>query len=210
MIKAIIFDWSGVISDDWNVTYLATMDALKSRGIPTMPESKFKRLYDQPWNKFYENIGVKVDVKEEYELWEKLMLNYRGKMKPFPYARKALEWLKEKNIKAIVLSARETGSLHKEIEDNGLKELIAAVYSGHNNKKDKIGSLIHDHSIEKKSTLYVGDSTHDIDTARHAGIRSVAVLSGYDSKEKLEKEGPDYVLESVAELPALIEKINGE
>ena len=51
---------------------------------------------------------------------------------------------------------------------------------------------------------------HDIETAKLAKVKSIAVLSGYDEKEKLEKAEPDYILQDIGELPALIESLDSD
>ena len=210
MIKAIIFDWSGVLSDDWECTYLTAQEVLKIRGLKTLTRKQFKVLHEQPWTKFYKNIGTEVDMKEEYEIWGKLMPKNFHCIKLFPYTKKVLAWAKKEGIKSIVLTARSTNSMNVELAKTGLLPLIHKVYSEHENKKKKIHELLKEQNLGTDEVIYVGDTGHDVDTARHAGIKSVAVLSGYDSLEKLEKEKPDYIIDSVKELPALIEKIYGE
>jgi phosphoglycolate phosphatase-like HAD superfamily hydrolase len=53
--------------------------------------------------------------------------------------------------------------------------------------------------------VVVGDSVVDIRAGKNAGAKTVAVLSGIFSREELEKEKPDLILESVKELPDFIE-----
>jgi len=48
--------------------------------------------------------------------------------------------------------------------------------------------------------LYIGDMRMDIRAGKAAGMRTVGVLTGFDTRAVLEAEEPDMVLESVAEL----------
>lgn len=48
--------------------------------------------------------------------------------------------------------------------------------------------------------LFVGDSPHDVQAGRAAGVRTVAALWGPFSREALEAEHPDYMLESPLQL----------
>lgn len=52
--------------------------------------------------------------------------------------------------------------------------------------------------------VLVGDSTVDIQTAKNAGILSVAVDYGYTDKELLVSATPDYLISSIAELKDII------
>jgi phosphoglycolate phosphatase len=53
--------------------------------------------------------------------------------------------------------------------------------------------------------VVVGDSVADIKAGKNAGAKTVAVLSGIFSREELEREKPDLILESVNKLPDFLE-----
>lgn len=70
------------------------------------------------------------------------------------------------------------------------------------NEEEKLG---------KEEMIIVGDRLDtDIQFAKNTGIKSVLVLTGVTKKEDVEKSKvkPDYVIESINELPELLEKIN--
>ena len=56
----------------------------------------------------------------------------------------------------------------------------------------------------KKRCLYVGDSTTDAETAKRAGVRFAAALSGVTPREAFVEYAPVAVLESAAELPGAL------
>jgi len=47
---------------------------------------------------------------------------------------------------------------------------------------------------------------HDIETARHGGIRSCAVLTGYNRLDQLRASAPDLIVEHLGELRELLER----
>ena len=55
-------------------------------------------------------------------------------------------------------------------------------------------------SVEASAAIYVGDSPHDMAAGRAAGVRTAAALWGSLARAELEREGPDYLLESPDEL----------
>lgn len=55
-----------------------------------------------------------------------------------------------------------------------------------------------------RAVISAGDTIADVRSHRNAGVTSVAVLSGDTDEDTLRSEGPDHVLGSVAELPALL------
>ena len=54
--------------------------------------------------------------------------------------------------------------------------------------------------------MYVGDMTHDIEAGKEAGVKTVALTWGYQSKEILEKHNPDYIIANISELDKLLKE----
>lgn len=55
--------------------------------------------------------------------------------------------------------------------------------------------------------VFVGDSPHDVEAGRAAGVTTIAASWGFFSREALDAARPDHYIASVAELPALVERI---
>ena len=210
MINTVILDWSGVVSDDWLATFKTANDVLEVRGHRRISEKEFKDLYELPWMNFYKKLKVEVTVEEEYKLWAKLLPKYFEDIKAFPFSKQAFEYLKSKRKKIIIFSAANQEFVEKEAKEYGFFDKIHYIDASNHNKLEKIDALVEAHEIEKEKTIYVGDMVHDVDTANAAGITSIAVLSGYDTKEKLENANPDYIIEDLGELDLLLEKLDGE
>lgn len=59
--------------------------------------------------------------------------------------------------------------------------------------------------VAPADALFVGDSPHDVEAGRAAGARTVAALWGFFPREEL--AAADYFLDDVAELPALLDRL---
>ena len=59
--------------------------------------------------------------------------------------------------------------------------------------------------IHANECAVVGDSGADVRAGRNVGAKTVALLSGIFTKEELETEKPDLILESINELPDFLE-----
>jgi len=71
--------------------------------------------------------------------------------------------------------------------------------------KDKILSkIIKDMKLQKYDAYFVGDEVRDIEAGKKTGIKTIAVSWGYNTKSALEKENPDYVIDSPLELEGII------
>jgi hypothetical protein len=69
--------------------------------------------------------------------------------------------------------------------------LFEATYSGVLDKREVIHRILETHGLDPAETAFVGDMTHDVETARHGGVSSIAVLTGYNHPEILAQVRPD-------------------
>ena len=60
-----------------------------------------------------------------------------------------------------------------------------------------------------KDIVIVGDTVHDVSCGRHLGVTAVAVTTGPASRDELQAEGADLVVDSLAPTEALLEVILG-
>lgn len=61
-----------------------------------------------------------------------------------------------------------------------------------------------------RDTLFIGDSTHDIEAGRAAGVRTIGVSWGAFSRADLEQAHPDLVVDDVAGLAQAIDRLAGQ
>lgn len=69
---------------------------------------------------------------------------------------------------------------------------------------DSIFTAIKELGADIESTILVGDSETDVQTAKNAGIPCIGVTWGFRSREVLRNEGADYLIDTPKELLTLI------
>jgi ADP-ribose pyrophosphatase YjhB (NUDIX family) len=79
-------------------------------------------------------------------------------------------------------------------------------YVGVWDKRQKIHDILTENGLKPEETLFIGDMEHDIDTAKHGGIHSVAVLTGYNTLEQLRRAEPDLIVEHLRELREIFQQ----
>ena len=57
-----------------------------------------------------------------------------------------------------------------------------------------------------REAVYVGDTVHDIEAGRAAGVRTIAVAWGACTRQQLETAEPDVIIEGIHDLPSAIAK----
>ena len=71
-------------------------------------------------------------------------------------------------------------------------------------KAKTIYKIIKDMKLEKSNVYFVGDEVRDVEAGKKARIKTIAVSWGYNTKEALAKENPDYLIDSPEELEKII------
>lgn len=67
-------------------------------------------------------------------------------------------------------------------------------------KKRRVEKYIRRKGLDPQNLYYVGDTTIDIESARHAGARTVAVSWGLNTEKTLAAANPDYLVGDPAQL----------
>ncbi len=67
-------------------------------------------------------------------------------------------------------------------------------------KKRRVEKYIRQRGLDPESLYYVGDTTIDVESARHAGAKTVAVSWGLNTREALAKARPDFLVNDPSEL----------
>lgn len=189
--QAIIFDWSGTISDDIMIGYAVNMRMLRDRGLPEISFAEWKRFaYGGSAHGFLTNFGIQADEEETLAL----ATQYTGEeiaagniAAIYQDAKETILHIRNKGIKMAVLSRLPQGHLESDARRYGIHKYFEVIRSC----KDKaryIPIVCKKIGVLPENTWYVGDEAADIIAARAAGAFPVAVASGYSTKEKLQEE----------------------
>ena len=120
---------------------------------------------------------------------------------PIAHALDFVKELRESDRRLFVLSAATAEHFHEQAELLGFeRDWFEHLYLGVRDKREIIPHILTDHDLAPDETCFIGDMRHDIETARHAGITSIAVLTGYDSAEKLAPSQPHLTVADLREL----------
>lgn len=132
---------------------------------------------------------------------------------PFAGTIETLEWLKRHSYKMAIVTGRTSTPqrVMEELEIHGLAKFFEFVLTNNDgidgmNKANNLITAAHKLGLKAHECAYVGDWQGDVESALEAGIGlMIAVLSGGESKQSLEKFNPHVILESVAHIPTFFE-----
>ncbi len=121
------------------------------------------------------------------------------------YVKELLEELKRKHKKVAIMSNGNRYRILKKMEKAGLAEYFGMVVSAkdlHVAKPNPTGIKIVLKAFNEKpeKSIYIGDKTDDIMTAKYAKVSSCGIADGFDNYEKLKSVNPDYIFKNIKEL----------
>ena len=206
MFRNLIFDWSGTLVDDLPPVLDATNRVLAVYGRPPLDRDQFRARFRLPYREFYDEVlpGVPLDELEVH--FRAAFAASKEVATVLPPTRAKLEWCRRHDIRSFVLTSMDADAFHRQLAEFGLGDYFEATYSGVLDKRERILEILETHRLDPAETAFVGDMVHDIDTARHARVTAVAVLSGYTLPGPLAEAAPDFTVADVEGLRRLMER----
>lgn len=206
MIRNVIFDWSGTLVDDLPAVWRATNHVFAQAGVSEITLDRFRAEFCLPFTRFYQRYTPHVPM-PQLEAW------FHGRFKEvqdsvveLPHARGFLEFCRQRGLRTFLLSTVHRDHFAAQTARNRFDEFLDRPYIEVGDKRAKIHEILTENNLLPDETLFIGDMEHDIETARHGGIFSCAVLTGYNRLEQLRAAEPDLIVEHLGELQNLIER----
>jgi phosphoglycolate phosphatase len=212
-VKGVILDLDGTLVDSIQAYFEAAKTAFSAVGQHTF---NIKMVIEIP-KRFEQGIPLddllpEIDVKRFRQMY--LRAYYRAttvKTKPLPDIADSLKKLSEKARLAVTTRRKVPNKVViEQLKEFGLAEYFQAVVTACDKfspkpSPDALIECSRKLGVKTSECVVVGDSVVDIEAGKRAGARTIAVLSGIFSRDELEKEKPDLILESVRKLPDFLE-----
>jgi phosphoglycolate phosphatase-like HAD superfamily hydrolase/ADP-ribose pyrophosphatase YjhB (NUDIX family) len=210
VIKNIILDWSGTLVNDFPPVLEATNEIFRQYGKPDFTAEEFREKFFLPFPEFYKIYlpeATMVQLDHYYHSAFKLL---QENIPLLPHALDFLEFCRSQGFPIFLLS-----TIHQEHFDVqgarlGVKHFFKQAYVQAIDKRKTILNLLAEHDLEPQETLFVGDMQHDIETARHGGAVSCAVLTGYNTLAMLQAANPDLLFKDLRHLREYLERHRSE
>lgn len=204
MIRNVIFDWSGTLVDDLPAVWHATNHIFRKAGLPEMPLDQFRTEFQLPFRGFYERYVSHVPIAELERWFHESFHAMQHTVVALPHARDFLEFCREHGLRTFVLSAVHPRMFEVQKQSTGFGDFLHHPYLGVHDKRERIRSIVEEHGLAPHDTVFIGDMEHDIETAHHGGVQSVAVLTGYNHLDQLRRARPTVIVEHLGELRTLL------
>lgn len=122
-----------------------------------------------------------------------------------PHAPEFLRSCQATRRRVFLLSSISDAQFIEQSARLGVAHFFERAYVGVMDKRERIRDILAENNLAPTETAFIGDMVHDVETARHGGVMSIATLTGFDACEKLSRANPDVIVRDLGELRKLLE-----
>jgi len=195
MIKAIIFDFDGVIGDTYDIS-LKVAKQLNNN----ITEQEFKDLFIgdifEKYKQKFQPKDIPVFFEKQRELFTPQNL--------FP-VKQLLQNL-QKRYQLFVVSGSADENIINFLSLGNYGHYFQKILGSttHRSKTEKFSMIYEKFHLSNKECLFVTDTVGDITDAKEANVKCIAVTWGYHSEDLLRKQRPTAIAHTIGELQNII------
>jgi len=211
-MKLICFDLDNTLVDSDELHIFAFQEAFKEHKLPEVEDKVIKDLLSIQAENLIKKIYPELDDKKNKEVtktYKEYLIKYSNRyIKLFPNVLQILKKIKKRYKIALISNTPHKGiisMLNSVGIDTKIFDVIIGTDDVNHGKPDADEILKAEELTKHKAEYMIGDSIYDIIAGKKAGCKTIAVLTGDFSKEELEKEKPDYIINDLSELKDILE-----
>jgi HAD superfamily hydrolase (TIGR01549 family) len=208
-LQGVLFDWDGTLVDSYEADSAAYLAMFREMGIPWGLED-LARHYSPNWYRVYRAAKLpKARWDDADRAWRKQYAKHSPRL--IVGARRVLRQLGRVHDLGLVTSG-DRDRVTRQLRAFRLTQLFGArVCSGDTPEKKPhpapLRLALKKLCLDPSACVYVGDSPEDLEMAKKAGVRAIAVLGPFPTEKRLRAARPEVLLESIRELPAALERM---
>jgi HAD superfamily hydrolase (TIGR01509 family) len=209
VIQAVLFDWDGTLLDSYEADSAAYLAMFREMGI-AWGLDELARHYSPNWYRVYRVAKLPRSRWEEANrAWRQHYAKHQPKL--VPGARRVLAGIARRHLLGLVTSG-DRDRVDQQLRMFRLTRLFAArVCAGDTRQKKPhpapLRLALRQLRLHPSACVYVGDSPHDLEMSRRAGVRAIAVLGRFPTEKGLRRAKPEILLDSLLELPEALQSL---
>lgn len=210
--KLVIFDWDGTLMDSVDRIVSSMQSAAKTVGLVIPSNDEVKQII---------GLSLTIALKELFtaitdEQIDSMLVQYKyqyieGDNTPTPLFENAanlLAQLRQSNKLLAIATGKGRDGLNRVLQ---VSETVGFFHTTRcagemPSKPDPqmLLSILAELDIAPHEAIMIGDTSHDLKMAQNAGVDSIGVTFGVHDKQVLQQFGPKAIIDSLAELEALL------
>ena len=205
--RLLVFDWDGTLADSTALIGEALQKACGDIGLPVPDTVSARHVIGLGLDDALRSVAPSLARARYPELTARYRHHYLARedeIALFDGARELLSELDAAGYLLAVATGKGRSGLDRALARNGLLGAFHATRCADEGfpkpHPDMLLHLMDRLGTEPADTLMIGDTTHDLELARNAGVAAVAVTYGAHAREPLARLAPIGIAHSMAEL----------
>jgi HAD superfamily hydrolase (TIGR01509 family) len=211
-LHAVLFDWDGTLLDSYHADSQAYLAMFRAMGV-NWGLDQLEQHYSPDWYAVYRAAKIPKDRWDEADrVWRAYYAKHPSKL--MSAARKVLVQLSGRHKLGLV-SSGDRDRVSRQLRQFRLTRMFRTRVLGGDTEEKKphpapLLKALKEMKAEAPHCVYVGDTPEDVEMARAAGVRAIAVLGPFPTEKRLRAVRPEILLNGLQELPKLLHELYGE
>lgn len=213
--KLLVFDWDGTLADSLQHIIASIRHSIEQLALPQRDDSAIRSIIglglEQALQRLFPGIDDEQRLRMERHYREHYRSSSANNTSLFPEVEQTIRVLHSNGLQLAVATGKSRRGLDRALQESGLGR-----YFHYTRCADETFSKPHPQMLEELmaiqgvssgEVLMIGDSEHDLQMAKNAGVASVAVTYGAQERDYLLKFGPLACFNSLQELPPWLARV---
>jgi phosphoglycolate phosphatase len=207
--ELVVFDWDGTLMDSAAAIVAAIVSACRDLGLPEPPEARARHVIGLGLADALRHAVPELAVEDYPRMAERYRHHYLSRdhqLALFPGAYEMVAELADGGRLLAVATGKSRLGLDRALAHSGLGAFFHATRCADEcfskPHPAMLEELMAELGVARSRTLMVGDTTHDLQMARNAGVHGLAVAFGAHPRAALEAEAPVGIMATPLELAA--------
>lgn len=200
--KAILFDFDGTIADSEEVLFEVMNELSSVFGYRKIKKEEIKGLKKMTVSELMREFDVSF-FKLPFILHQarKVFQQRAGRVSPFPAIPEVLEKICQQGHEAVIVTSNKKQTVEDFLQAHGI-HCISKVFAVRSifGKARALEKVVKQEGFNPEESFYVGDEIRDVEAAKKAGIKMIAVGWGFNSPDVLFQSKPDFLIEDPKEI----------
>jgi phosphoglycolate phosphatase len=205
--ELLVFDWDGTLVDSTALIAGAIQQACRDMGLTVPDETTARHVIGLGQHDSIQHVAPALEPRQYAQFSEIFGAHYMVGDAAIPLFRGVHELLPElvaRGFQLAVATGKSRRGLDRALAQHGIAHYFGATRcADEGNPKphpDMLLTLMDQAAVRPEHTLMIGDTTHDLQLARNAGVNALAVAYGAHSSVGLAEMSPLATVHSIAEL----------
>lgn len=209
VLHGVLFDWDGTLLDSYHADSQAFLAMFRAMGV-NWGLVELEQHYSPDWYAVYRAAKIPQKRWEEADrVWRTFYAKHPSKL--MTATRKVLAQLGRRHKLGLV-SSGDRNRVSRQLREFQLTRVFRTRVLGGDTAEKKphpapLLKALKEMKAEARDCVYVGDTPEDVEMARAAGVRAIAVLGPFPTEKRLRAVKPEILLDGLEKLPGALREL---